>query len=141
MGFFDRFFKKQGQDDITNRILKKLKHKYRRVKVAWNGPKYVIAFPNDEKPFVPYFRVEGQEGQWTEAPSTGYLYYDPIEDIPEFQEIDRIVEKLIDEELGDYTKLMGSCHRVWSLKKRVLEEYYGITWHSPTSLNPTCCID
>ena len=54
-------------------------------------PKFTIGFPNKEKPFVPYYHIEGQDGQWSEAPSNGYLYHDPIEDCPEFQEINNFI--------------------------------------------------
>lgn len=31
---------------------------------------------------------------------------------------------------------LGSCHTLWSLQKTILKEKYGITWYSPSDLNP-----
>ena len=141
MHFFNNIFKKRKKKSIPNHMLKEMEHKEAKVKAEWNAPKYIIDFPDKEKPFVPYFYIEGQAEQWIEAPSNGHFYYDPIEDFPEFQEINSIVEQLVDEELADRKNLMGSCHWAWSIKKRLLEEQYGIKWHSVADLNPMCNFD
>ena len=31
---------------------------------------------------------------------------------------------------------LGSCHWLWVTKKHILKEKYGITWYSPSELNP-----
>ena len=31
---------------------------------------------------------------------------------------------------------LGSCHTLWSLKKAILKEKYGITWYTPAELHP-----
>ena len=31
---------------------------------------------------------------------------------------------------------LGACHWLWVEKKRILKEKYGITWYSPSELNP-----
>ena len=36
---------------------------------------------------------------------------------------------------------LGSCHRIWALQKRILKEEYGITWYSPSELNPDIKFD
>ena len=36
---------------------------------------------------------------------------------------------------------LGSCHRIWALQKRILKEKYGITWYSPSELNPDIKFD
>lgn len=79
--------------------------------------------------------------KWIKVPSNGYLYYDPIEDTPEFKLVADTADKLVDEELRDHVKGMGSCHMAWSIKKRILKEKYGIEWHSISELNPLCCFD
>lgn len=37
----------------------------------------------------------------------------------------------IEKQLG-----MGRCHRIWSRTKEILREKHGITWHSPSEMNP-----
>jgi hypothetical protein len=36
---------------------------------------------------------------------------------------------------------LGSCHRIWAMKKRILKEKYGITWYAPSEVNPDCIYD
>ena len=36
---------------------------------------------------------------------------------------------------------LGSCHTLWALQKRILKEKYGITWYSPSELNPDIKFD
>jgi hypothetical protein len=31
---------------------------------------------------------------------------------------------------------LGSCHSFWAMRKHILKEKYGITWYSPSELNP-----
>ncbi len=31
---------------------------------------------------------------------------------------------------------LGSCHSVWAMRKQILKDKYGITWYSPSELNP-----
>ena len=36
---------------------------------------------------------------------------------------------------------LGSCHRLWAMKKRILKEKYGITWYAPPEVNTDCIYD
>ena len=36
---------------------------------------------------------------------------------------------------------LGSCHRLWAMKKRILKEKYGITWYAPSEVDPDCDFD
>ncbi len=36
---------------------------------------------------------------------------------------------------------LGSCHRIWAMKKQILKEKYGITWYTPAELNPDVMFD
>lgn len=36
---------------------------------------------------------------------------------------------------------LGFCHLVWEVKKRILDEKYGIKWKSPSELNPEIFYD
>ncbi len=39
-----------------------------------------------------------------------------------------------------YYKL-GCCHYIWGMKKRILKEKYGITWYTPSEVNPNIYYD
>jgi len=36
---------------------------------------------------------------------------------------------------------LGSCHRLWAMKKMILKEKYGITWYAPSEVDPDCDFD
>ena len=36
---------------------------------------------------------------------------------------------------------LGCCHTLWALQKRILKEKYGITWYTPSELNPDVKFD
>ena len=40
------------------------------------------------------------------------------------------------EAAADFFMILGSCHTLWALLKTILKEKYGITWYSPSELNP-----
>ena len=65
---------------------------------------------------------------------------DPIEDSPQYKEIEKALEEKISQRFGE-ERLMGSCHGYWKAKKEILREDYGIDWHSPTELNPEITFD
>ena len=37
--------------------------------------------------------------------------------------------------------LLGFCHIIWRMQKRVLKRDYGINWKSPSDLNPEVMFD
>ena len=36
---------------------------------------------------------------------------------------------------------LGSCHRLWTMQKKILKEKYGITWYTPAELHPEIKFD
>ncbi len=107
MRLFDKILLRiKGKNKITDVPLKEYEIKTEHAKVEWGEPKYIICFSNEKEPFVPYCHIEGQE-ECIKAPSNGAFYYDPIEDCPEFREIDSVVEQMVYKELGDCKNLMG----------------------------------
>jgi len=36
---------------------------------------------------------------------------------------------------------IGTCHRIWAHKQRILKEKYGMTWYTPTEVNPHIIFD
>ena len=36
---------------------------------------------------------------------------------------------------------LGSCHRLWTMQKKILKEKYDITWYSPAELHPEIKFD
>ncbi len=66
------------------------------------------------------------------------LRREPVEMTEEYLSvIDRVEEKV---EKNRKTRGCGSCHEVWSLMRRYLAEY-GVTWRSPTEMNPSVLFD
>lgn len=63
---------------------------------------------------------------------------DPIENDPEFKDIIEAVMSEVMEELADHPSngKLGFCHAIWSAKKRILKEKYGIDWRTPKEMNP-----
>lgn len=136
MGLFDMLFRPKGKNKSFSD-----KTQAKEAKAEWDGPTYVFSFQEKNGAIVPHYRIKGQDGQWIEAPSRCHLYYDPIEDCPEFQKIAPIVARELEKELGSQKKMMGICHRAWAIKKRILKEQYGIDWRSAEDLNPGCHFD
>lgn len=110
--------------------------------VPVNSPKYIIRFINSANPTIPYYTIAGQPENWIVLPKGPIgLYYDPVEDTPEYKRAIRFIKKSVDKELGDRARTMGACHMAWAIQKRILKERYGIEWHSPSELNPLCHFD
>ncbi len=45
------------------------------------------------------------------------------------------------EKAADMFSMMGACHVMWGIKKRILKEKYGMTWYSPAEVFPFMCFD
>ena len=59
------------------------------------------------------------------------------------KEAKRLLEKYPDkpEHAARLFIQLGSCHRLWAMKKRILKEKYGITWYAPSEVDPDCDFD
>jgi hypothetical protein len=68
---------------------------------------------------------------------------DPIEDDPEYEELLKIVDEIVDKKLERHPMRggMGFCHVVWDTKKRVLKNQYNIDWRTPSEMNPHIIFD
>ncbi len=42
---------------------------------------------------------------------------------------------------AEYVSQLGSCHRLWAMQQNILKERYGITWYTPSELNPDIVFD
>ena len=47
-----------------------------------------------------------------------------------------LLEENRPEAAADMFMQLGSCHSFWAVRKHILKEKYGITWYSPSELNP-----
>ncbi len=65
---------------------------------------------------------------------------DPIENDPKYKKIFSLVDQEIGQKLGN-SPPMGYCHVIWSMKKQILKDRYGIDWKSPAELNPNIEFD
>ena len=86
-----------------------------------------------------------QEEKWLETDT----WDDPFGDDPESMKIStskRIEEakRLLPsnpEQAAELFMQLGCCHTIWALQKRILKEKYGITWYTPSELNPDVKFD
>ncbi len=67
-----------------------------------------------------------------------HLKHDPVELTDAYLAVIDDAERYVDEHLT--YRGMGSCHMAWSLKAEFLKKH-GITWHSPSTLNPGVMFD
>ncbi len=74
-------------------------------------------------------------------PRIGHLRRDPVEYTWEWEEIYYDVEEKIDERFASVPRHMGLCFRIWSAKRDLLKNEYGIDWHSPAQMNPRVHFD
>ena len=69
--------------------------------------------------------------------------HDPIEDDLKIraiiEQVDKEVEKLLEHDPSAHS--YGGCHVIWSFKKQILKERYGIEWRDPSELNPDILFD
>lgn len=117
------------------------------VEIAKTGlPKYDIAIRwVGGIGYVPFFCLVDEPDRWSVLPytrgSTSGLFYDPIEDSEDFKLIEQEVDKRVKEATKDLEDVFGACHGIWSMKKDILKEEYGINWHSVADVNPDCDFD
>lgn len=74
-------------------------------------------------------------------PKIGHLRKDPVEYTWEWEDIYYDVEDKIDERFMNAPRQMGLCFRIWSAKRELLKEEYGIEWKSPAQMNPRVRFD
>jgi hypothetical protein len=71
--------------------------------------------------------------------------HDPIEDDPKlkaiFETVDLEVGQSVERDPPEVRHQLGYCHGVWSLKKHILWERYGIKWRTPAEMNPKIAFD
>ncbi len=74
-------------------------------------------------------------------PKIGHLRRDPVEYTWEWEEIYYDVEDRIDKRFASVPRHTGLCFRIWSAKRELLKEEYGIDWRSPAQMNPRVRFD
>ena len=59
------------------------------------------------------------------------------------KEAKRLLEEYPDEAIhaAQLFSQLGSCHRLWAMKKMILKEKYGIIWYAPSEVYPDDCYD
>ena len=70
-----------------------------------------------------------------------YLKYDPVEDSEAYIAIKDDMEHRLYDMLKDEPRGMGFCFRYWSAKRDLLEQEYGISWRTPSMMNPRVHFD
>lgn len=74
-------------------------------------------------------------------PRLGHLKSDPIEFTREWERIYYDVEAEVNRRFEGIPRQMGLCFRIWSVKKEILKNKYGIDWSSPGEMNPRVIFD
>jgi hypothetical protein len=64
----------------------------------------------------------------------GHTLHDPIEDDPKLRPMIEQAHALAN--AAEPAHGLGSCHRLWHAKKRILKERFEIEWFSPAEMNP-----
>ncbi len=67
--------------------------------------------------------------------------HDPKESNPTFKQRIMEAEEKAMTKLALEPRSMGFCHMLWTTKKRILKEEYGIDWKTPAEMNPTVFLD
>lgn len=74
-------------------------------------------------------------------PKIGHLKKDPVEYTRKWEEIYYDLEDELNERFESVPRHMGMCFRIWSVKREILKDKYGIDWHSPSQMNPRVRFD
>ena len=74
-------------------------------------------------------------------PYTGHLKVDPVEYTEAFENAIDAVEEEVAARMNYEPYGMGMCFEIWSIKKAILAEKYGIEWRSPSQMNPRVMFD
>jgi hypothetical protein len=81
------------------------------------------------------------DSEWVAFPKRHHIYYDFIEETEVYQEAKPIIEEMIKQNIGEQYGRLGARNAIWSLRKQLLMEHYGIEWFTPAELNPGVCFD
>lgn len=73
-------------------------------------------------------------------PYTGHLKVDPVEYTEAYENVIDEVEEEVDRRMEGKPYGMGMCFEIWSIKGELLAKH-GITWRSPSSMNPGVMFD
>lgn len=68
-------------------------------------------------------------------PKIGHLRKDPIEYSYRWEEIYYDLEKELNERFANAPRQRGLCYHIWSAKRELLKDKYGIVWRSPAQMN------
>lgn len=74
-------------------------------------------------------------------PYTGHLKVDPVEYTEAYENAIDAVEEEVDRRMGGEEYAMGMCFEIWSIKKEILANKYGIEWRTPSQMNPRVMFD
>jgi len=111
------------------------------------SPEYKRIIPEVMREVYTQFVNESieQEEKWLETDT----WDDPFGDDPESMKVS--MSKKIEEakrllpsnpeQAAELFMQLGCCHTIWALQKRILKEKYGITWYTPSGLNPDVKFD
>ena len=80
-------------------------------------------------------------GDFDAIEQTGHLKHDPVEWSVDYERVVDDVNKKIDSLLKGHPRGMGFCFAYWHAKALVLRDDYGITWRSPSQMNPHVLFD
>ena len=81
-----------------------------------------------------------QYGPKPDEPSH-HLTYDPVEDTDAYIAIKDEMEHELYDLMKDEPRGMGFCFHYWAAKQNLLQQKYGIEWHSPKQMNPRVMFD
>ncbi|MDE6498379.1 MAG: hypothetical protein K2L21_06950 [Muribaculaceae bacterium] len=74
-------------------------------------------------------------------PTIGHLKADPVEYTYRWEEIYYDVEEKLNRRFDGVRRHMGFCFKLWSVKRELLKNEYGIEWRSPAQMNPRVMFD
>ncbi|MDE6300816.1 MAG: hypothetical protein K2M19_03790 [Muribaculaceae bacterium] len=68
-------------------------------------------------------------------PKIGHLRRDPVEYTRAWEDIYYDVEDELTTRFQNAPRQRGLCHHIWSVKRELLKDQYGIDWRSPAQMN------
>ena len=109
---------------------------------AMNGHDLDMSEDVQEKIYLYRRNIErADQGNFDDIEQEGHLKQDPIEWSAEYERVIDEADKKVYSLLKDHPRGMGFCFAYWHAKAQVLSEDYGITWRSPSLMNPHVMFD